>query len=131
MTGSVSHVIASFVAEVTCFATSVQQSVQSHSRNKWVLFSVQHVAGGLPAVVVLLSTKAILRPWVLYQPCHQLHQPAPHHRVSLIALIVNVVSSRQLVSDVITAIVVCVHQTDQPFPSLVLLALASFVVLRI
>ena len=130
MTGSVSHVIASFVAEVTCFATSVQQSVQSHSRNKWVLFSVQHVAGGLPAVVVLLSTNAILRPWVLSQPCHQLHQPASH-RVSLIALIVNVVSSRQLVSDVITAIMVFVHQTDQPFLSLVLLALASFVMLRI
>ena len=92
---------------------------------------MQYLAGDLPAVVALLSTNAILRPWVLSQPCHQLHQPAPHHRVSLIALIVNVVSSRQLVSDVITAIVVFVHQTDQPFLSLVLLALASFVVLRI
>ena len=121
VTGNVNHAIASFVAEVTCFATSVRQSVQSRSLYKWVPFSVQHAAGDLLPVVVSLSTIAIRYPWVLSQP--DLHQPAPLHCVLLIALIVSVVSSWQLVSGVITAIVVFAHHwTDQPFLSLVLLA---------
>ena len=94
-------------AKVTCFATSVRQSVQSRSLSEWVPFSVQHAAGGLLAVVVSLSTIAIRYPSVLSQP--DLHQPSPLHRVLLIALIVGVVSRRQLVSGVITAIVVFAH----------------------